>query len=145
VQPTSTDTPDFDQLWDYDDPAATERRFRELLPRITAGTPAHLELLTQIARAQALQRDFDAAHRTLDSVGAELDGGGERVHIRYLLERGRTFNSSQQPERARPLFLAAWERARAAGADFYAIDAAHMVAIVFHHCQCMTTLSIDII
>src|SRR5262245_33322031 len=104
---TPNNTSDFDQLWNYDDPAATERRFRELLPQIPAETPPYLELLTQLARAQGLQRDFDAAHHTLDSVEAALAGAGERVHIRYLLERGRAFNSSKQPERARPLFIAA--------------------------------------
>jgi tetratricopeptide (TPR) repeat protein len=130
MQPTLDNTSDFDQLWDYDDPAASERRFRELLARMPAGTPPYLELLTQIARAQGLQRDFDAAHQTLDMVEGRLAEGGERVHIRYLLERGRAFNSSKRPEHARPLFLAAWERAQAAGEDFYAIDAAHMLAIV---------------
>src|SRR5262245_37303702 len=130
MPPESLDTPNFDQLWDYDDPAATERRFRELLPQMPAETPIHFELLTQIARAQGLQRNFDAAHRTLDMVEDALVGASERVHIRYLLERGRAFNSSKQPERARALFLAAWERACAAGEDFYAIDAAHMTAIV---------------
>jgi tetratricopeptide (TPR) repeat protein len=49
--------------------------------------------------------------------------------VRYLLERGRVFNSSQQPERATPLFLAALDRARACGEDFLAIDAAHMLGI----------------
>src|SRR5262245_37379001 len=130
MQATPKAIPDLDQLWAYDDPSTSERRFRDLLPQLQAGTPAYLELLTQIARAQGLQRDFGAAHQTLDAVEAALVDGGERVHIRYLLERGRVFNSSKQPERARPLFLAAWERARAAGEDFYAIDAAHMLAIV---------------
>jgi tetratricopeptide (TPR) repeat protein len=130
LPPTPDETSDFDQLWDYDNPAATEQRFRELLPRIQPGMPAYLELLTQIARAQGLQRDFDAAHRTLDAVERALADGGERAHIRYLLERGRALNSAKQPERARPLFLEAWERASAAGEDFYAIDAAHMLAIV---------------
>jgi tetratricopeptide (TPR) repeat protein len=130
MPPASNDTPDFDQLWDYDDPAATERRFRELLAHMPAGTPAYLELLTQIARAQGLQRDFDAAHQTLDTIEHALIDGGERVRIRYLLERGRAFNSGKRPERAWPLFLEAWERSRAAGEDFYAIDAAHMLAIV---------------
>jgi tetratricopeptide (TPR) repeat protein len=124
------ETPDFDQLWDYDDPAATEQHFRELLSRIPTGTIAYQELLTQIARAQGLQHDFDAAHHTLDTVERALASGGERVHIRYLLERGRAFNSARQPERARPLFLEAWERAQLAGEDLYAIDAAHMLAIV---------------
>ena len=130
MQNTTGDPADFDKLWDYEDPAATERRFGELLPQIPAGTPVYLELLTQIARAQGLRRNFDAAHQTLDLVERALAAGGERVHIRYLLERGRTFNSARQPEQARRLFLTAWEHARSAGEDFYAIDAAHMLAIV---------------
>src|SRR5262245_41296279 len=108
MQPTPNDAADFEKLWDYDDPAASEQRFRELLPQIPAGTPSYFELLTQIARAQGLQGDFDAAHQTLDTVERALSGTDGRVHIRYLLERGRTFNSAGQPEKARPLFLAAW-------------------------------------
>jgi tetratricopeptide (TPR) repeat protein len=127
---TPDDMANFDQLWDYDDPAATEQRFRELLARIPAGTPTYFELLTQIARAQGLQRNFDAAHRTLDTVKGALAAAGERVQIRYLLERGRVFNSAKQPESAQPLFLAAWERANSAGEDYDTIDAAHMLAIV---------------
>jgi tetratricopeptide (TPR) repeat protein len=137
MSPASNDTPDFDQLWDYDEPAATEQRFRQLLAQIPAGTPAYFELLTQIARAQGLQRNFDAAHRTLDTVERALANGGERVQIRYLLERGRVFNSAKRPELAQPQFMAAWERASSAGADFYAIDAAHMLAIVEQPEQCL--------
>jgi hypothetical protein len=76
MQSTTGDHTNFDQLWDYDQPAESERRFRELLPQITPGTPTYLELLTQLARAQGLQRDFDAAHRTLDTVEVALDSSG---------------------------------------------------------------------
>jgi len=37
---------------------------------------------------------------------------------------------SKHPELARPLFLEAWEMAQQVGEDFYAVDAAHMLAIV---------------
>jgi tetratricopeptide (TPR) repeat protein len=40
------------------------------------------------------------------------------------------FNSSKQPEKARPLFLEAWELGRTCGEDGFAVDAAHMLAIV---------------
>jgi tetratricopeptide (TPR) repeat protein len=41
------------------------------------------------------------------------------------------FNSSGQAERARALFQEAWEAASGAeGEDYYAVDAAHMIAIV---------------
>jgi tetratricopeptide (TPR) repeat protein len=119
---------DFDSLWDYDDPAASEARFRELLPTIT-GPQRSLQLQTQIARALGLQRKFDEAHRMLDRVehAAPLP---PLTEVRYLLERGRVFNSSGSPDKARPLFRQAWDKARSATLDFFAVDAAHMIAIV---------------
>lgn len=111
-------TMDLEKFWNFDDPAESERRFRAL--------PADAEVQTQIARAQGLQNKFDEAHKTLDAVVTNTP----RVEVRYLLERGRVFNSSGQPEKAKPLFLAAWEKARAGTLDFFAVDAAHMLAIV---------------
>jgi tetratricopeptide (TPR) repeat protein len=126
--------PDFDALWDYAQPAATEAAFRALLPKAEAQASRnpsyYLELLTQIARTQGLQRDFAAAHQTLDAVQPLLTDDLCRARVRYLLERGRVFNSAGQPEEGRPLFETAWEQARACHEDVYAIDAAHMVAIV---------------
>lgn len=123
--------PDFDALWNYNDPAATEKQFRDLLPEAEAsGDISYLaQLLTQIARTQGLQRQFDAAHQTLDQVRAMLRDDLALANIRYLLERGRVFNSSQQKETACPLFLQAWELAKTAHEDFYAVDAAHMLGI----------------
>ncbi len=128
----SEELADFDTLWDYNDPAETERQFRELLPAAeAAGDEAYtLQLLTQIARTQGLQRRFDDAHKTLDEVERRRQGQPPVVGIRYLLERGRVYNSSKAPEEARPLFLEAWELARKAGADDFAVDAAHMMGII---------------
>jgi tetratricopeptide (TPR) repeat protein len=109
---------DLDQLWIWDDPASSERKFREL--------PPSAEVQTQIARAQGLQGHFAEAHKTLDAIVTN----SPRVEVRYLLERGRIFNSSGKPDQARPLFLAAWEKSRQAGLDFFAIDAAHMLGIL---------------
>jgi tetratricopeptide (TPR) repeat protein len=124
--------PDFDALWDYNHPAQTEAAFRLLLSQAeTSSDPSYyIELLTQIARAQGLQRDFAAAHQTLDQAQARLSDNLSRARIRYLLERGRVFNSSGKPEEARPLFEAAWAQRQAAQEDFHALDAAHMLAIV---------------
>jgi tetratricopeptide (TPR) repeat protein len=123
---------DFDQLWDYDQPAETARRFTELLPAAQASGDVSytLQLLTQIARAQGLSRKFEDAHHTLDEVETSLTPERSVARIRYLLERGRVFNSSKHPDRARPLFLQAWEASQQAGEDFYAIDAAHMLGII---------------
>ena len=129
---TGKTLPDFDALWDYEQPAKTEAAFRALLPQAEAsGNPSYyIELLTQIARTQGLQRDFAAAHQTLDQAQTLLTDDLSRARIRYLLERGRAFNSSGKPEDAQPLFQAAWEQGQAYHEDFYAIDAAHMLAIV---------------
>lgn len=61
---------DFDTLWDYGHPDQTEAVFRQLLPQAERdhGRSYYLQLLTQIARTQGLQRQFVEAHKTLDSV-----------------------------------------------------------------------------
>jgi tetratricopeptide (TPR) repeat protein len=119
-------------LWDYNDPQATEARFQALLPRAReAGDHCYLaQLLTQIARAQGLQGKFDAAHATLDGAQSLLRDGHPVARIRYLLERGRVFNSSQRATQAREFFHQAWDLARHHGEDYYAVDAAHMMGIV---------------
>src|SRR5919108_567957 len=101
MQPHDASALDFDALWDYGRPGETEARFRQLLPQIAPQADQHAELLTQIARAQGLQRRFADAHQTLDAVQGLLPGVPSRVTIRYLLERGRVFNSARQPEHAR--------------------------------------------
>jgi tetratricopeptide (TPR) repeat protein len=124
--------PDFDALWNHGNPAGTEQEFLKLLPAAEASGKEryHLELLTQVARTQGLQRKFDEAHRTLDRVEAALREELVVPRIRALLERGRVWNSSGHAEAARPLFLQAWQIASAVGEDFYAVDAAHMLGII---------------
>ena len=127
---SSQPLPDFDALWDYSQPDETEARFREVLLQIPEDDPAFLELLTQIARAQGLQRKFEKAHQTLDQVERRLGEVVSRPKIRYLLERGRVFGSSGQPEQARPCFEQALEYAQKLSEDFYAVDAQHMLALL---------------
>ncbi len=130
--------PNFDNLWDYNDPEKTEKAFRELLAvaENSAGPEYHAQLLTQIARTHSLRRDFESAHRILDdaeSLIGDIDTTpGQKTsvaHIRYLLERGRTFNSAGDVEAARLLFEEAWKLARSIGEDYHAVDAAHMLGI----------------
>ena len=127
---SSQSPPDFDALWDYDHPDQTETKFRQILLQFPEDDPAFLELLTQIARAQGLQQKFDHAHRTLNQVERRLDELPSRPGVRYLLERGRVYNSSGKPKVARPLFQQAFKLAEHLKEDFYAVDALHMLAIV---------------
>ncbi len=126
----NTNLPDFDSLWDYSAPDKTETKFRELLPQFPENESARLELLTQIARTQGLQRKFDEAHQTLDEVETQLAENPSRAKVRYLLERGRVFNSSKQADMAQPFFEQALDLAKGLGEDFYAVDAVHMLAII---------------
>ena len=121
-----------DDLWDYGDPAESERRFTALLvgARHDESGRYVAETLTQIARAQGLQRRFEDADRTLDDADAALGSDDQRGRVRILLERGRIANTAGRPGRGADSFLAAWELARSAGEDALAVDAAHMLGIV---------------
>jgi tetratricopeptide (TPR) repeat protein len=120
---------DIDSFWEYSDPAGSEERFRLALDSAQGDT--RLELLTQLARTFSLRRRFDEAHTVLNEVEGQLGDAGARPQIRYLLERGRTFNSSGEVGRARALFVAAWQQAQAERALDLAVDAAHMMAITY--------------
>ena len=124
-------TTNFDALWDYSKPAETEAKFRALLPEAeqSGDRSYHAQVLTQIARTHSLRGNFDEAHRILDRVEKMLDYELKLARVRYLLERGRTFNSSKQPQRALPLFAEASDIAAANEHWRYAIDAVHMLAI----------------
>jgi len=124
--------PDFNKLWNFQDPAETEKKFRELLPRAqeSGNLDYHLQLLTQIARTLGLQARFEDAHKVLDEVEKKLTEETGTARIRYLLERGRAFNSAKQQDKARVLFLEAWEFGCKHDEEYYAVDAAHMMALV---------------
>jgi tetratricopeptide (TPR) repeat protein len=124
--------PDFHALWDFDDPAGTEYRFKSLIPQAKESGDAnyYCELLTQIARSQGLQGKFGEAHATLDAAYAAMRDESSVAMVRYLLERGRVYNSSGDPGVARGYFLKAFDLADNIDADFYAVDALHMLGIV---------------
>jgi tetratricopeptide (TPR) repeat protein len=125
----ATNTIDIDSFWEYTNPALSEDRFRTALT--SAHGDARLELLTQIARTYGLRQRFGEAHDVLNQVEAQLTHAGPRPRVRYLLERGRTFNAGGDKETARMLFVAAWEQAQSTQQEGLAVDAAHMVAITY--------------
>jgi len=116
---------DLDALWDFGDPAASERRLASALAG-AVGTDAAV-LRTQVARALGLQRRFAEASAILSTVNA---GDSALVATHLDLERGRILNSGGAPAASRPHFLGALQRAEAAGLEFLAADAAHMLAII---------------
>jgi tetratricopeptide (TPR) repeat protein len=118
---------DLQALWDFDQPATSEQRFRAALREAT-GADA-LVLRTQLARALGLQRRFDDAAAELAAVAA-ADDPTPLVRVYHDLERGRLLNSRGDREAAQPLFESALAEAERAGLDHLAVDAAHMLAIV---------------
>jgi tetratricopeptide (TPR) repeat protein len=121
-----------DTLWDFDHPAAAEAKFLAELARHPAGSREARESATQLARSLGLQRKFAEADATLDALLQNLNPSPARIRVRYLLERGRVRNSSGQPDAAVPLFKEAVAAAKTdalPGADFYLIDALHMLGI----------------
>ncbi len=100
------DTRKFDKLWNYENPAETETKFRALLSEAEKGGDQehYLQLLTQLARKQSLQQKLEEAHKILKSVEPKLGKGTPVAEVRYHLERGRTFNSAKKISDAMPLF-----------------------------------------
>jgi len=123
--------PVIDDLWDYNEPKETEKRFIELLEKNKDSNLEYLlEIKTQLARTQSLQMNFEKAHKILDSVKDDLSSEMTVVQIRYLLERGRAYNSNKEKEKSKELFKQAYALAQKHKKDFYAVDSAHMMGIV---------------
>src|SRR5438132_5534493 len=122
---------DLDSLWDYEHPGPTEKKFRELLPAALDSLDISYlaELLTQIARAEAIQKKFSEAQKTLDRVERALPRADQRVSVRYALERGRVLSLSGKPLEAQPRLREAFNLALMLKMDLLAIDAARMIAI----------------
>jgi tetratricopeptide (TPR) repeat protein len=123
---------ELDKLWIFAKPDESQERFRAELAKHPKDSAQALEIETQIARTQSLTRKFDDADKTLDAVLPKLHDVRERVKVRYFLERGRTRNSSGDRAAAVALFKEALEiaeRDTAPGADYYRVDALHMLAI----------------
>lgn len=124
-----------DELWDFDDPAASEARFRAALAegREFAADGWRRDVVrTQLARSLGLQRRFDEGLAELHAVQAESgrDPGDAEVLARVALERGRVRNSRGEPAAAREDFERAAEGASGADLEFLSVDALHMIAIV---------------
>ncbi len=113
-----------DALWDFNDPAASERRFYDA--QQTEDDEARgAELLTQECRAIGLQGRHSEALDLLES--GEIFNAV--VEVRVLVEQGRVHNSVGRPADAVPLFEEAAKKARRKGLTFLAVDALHMLAM----------------
>lgn len=119
-----------DDLWNYQKPEETEKKFREILNEAKDFNGSYYaELLSQLARTQSLQRKFEEAHSILNELDELLSDEMIVPRIRFHLEKGRTFNSDNQKDQASEHFMKALSFSIENKEEFYGIDAAHMLAI----------------
>lgn len=122
----------FDELWGLGDPVVVEEKLRELLPQAESlkDKSLYIQILSQIALAQALQQKIDDAHKTLDEAEMLLTPEYELAKVRILLERGRVFQQAGKVPEALDFFKKSFELSEKNKFDYYTINAAHMIAIV---------------
>ena len=124
-------------MWNHQDPAGSESRFREALEHASGDTA--LILRTQIARTHGVRKRFDEARAILRELQPQLEGASAEAQAYFWLEWGRTFCSATHPPEsqtddahaeARAAFTRAFETARDAKLDRLAVDELHMMAFV---------------
>ena len=125
------------ELWDFNNPAESEKRFQSALE--TASPDEALILKTQIARTYGLRRDFDQARQILAEIESLMEAASAEVRVRYWLELGRTLSSAthsdesqntEAKEQARSAYMRSFELAKEDQLDYLAIDALHMLAFI---------------
>jgi len=130
------------ELVDASNPVSMESQLLEILPAARkAERPDYLvELLSQLARARVQQKRLDPAKANLDEAEALLAANEEAEMLRpraiWLLETGRYLRYMLLLERGKAKLLMprmtatleeAYDAARAAGDDYVAVDAAHLL------------------
>lgn len=130
---TTVTIENFDDSWGLlCDPVKVEVMLTQLLPAALA-TPdrsIYPQILSQIALSQGMQRKFSEAHATLDKAEAALTRDCEIAKVRICLDRGKVFQQSEHVSNARDCFVQSYNLSTKYGFDSYAIDAAHMIAII---------------
>lgn len=117
--------------FDLGDPANSEVRLRARAQEAEAARDQGVlaEIYAQIARCCGLQKRFDEGHALLARAEA-LAPVTPQAAARIAIERGRLFRSSGKRDEAKPHFEDAFEKSVAAGDDYLALDAIHMIALV---------------
>ncbi len=121
----------FDELF-VGDPEQIEKNLKELLPQAFAleNRSTYIQIMSQIALAQAMQKNFDVAHETLNTAEKLLTSQDHLARVRILLERGRVWMQAGNNEAALPLFKQSFDLSAAHHFDYHTCNAAHMIAIV---------------
>lgn len=117
---------DVREIWDFNDPASSEKRFRAILRRKTLSHDEKLEIWAQIARTFSLRNQCPQCHAILDEFWEDAMAAGPRPKACFELEKGRGFRTAGEPRMAIPYFQIAAESEE----EDLKIDAIHMLAVV---------------
>lgn len=129
--------PDILALWNFSDPAESERRFESALVEATGEDRLFLKI--QIARTYGLRQEFSRARAALGAIEGEAALGSASVRAAFHLELGRAWVSAahapteitaEARATAAQAYQSAFEAARSAGRGGLAADALHMLALV---------------
>lgn len=138
-----SDLDNFDELLGTGDASFVEKRFLELLPEaeVLPDKSTYLQIISQLALTQAMQKKFDEAHKTLDIAEARLTLNYDLAKARILLERGRIlhqasmFGTQDKIQRAEYLakgisfFKQSYDLSAENKLDYHTANAAHMLGI----------------
>lgn len=116
---------DVRDYWNFDDPAASEGIFRQLIEDGSLTVNGHLEVWAQIARTHSLRGDCEQCHQILDEKWDHAMAAEGRPMASFQLERGRAFRTGKELDKATPYFKLAAE----SEVDDLKVDALHMLAI----------------
>ncbi|GAB5592796.1 hypothetical protein Unana1_07696 [Umbelopsis nana] len=120
--------PAYEFVWDTNpDTALVAKIFQKILEHRFVNDDIRAEIMTQQARAMGLLGQFDVALRIL--ARAKEKSSAPISCIRYLLEYGRVLRLSGKPDESASYFRQAYDEAVNVE-DYYAADAAHMLAIL---------------
>lgn len=129
--PMELKLPNFDQAWNYRKPLESRARFEQILQETQsiADLSYIMQLKTQIARTYSLNREYKEAHELLDEIQLQLTNTDPLTEVRYLLERGRTYNSSGEKSKSVDQFEKAFYLGKEIEPLIYVMDAIHMIGI----------------
>lgn len=116
-------------------PIEIEKKINKLLPSAKSlkNKSIYLQMLSRLAVAQALQKKFKLAHKTLDKAENELTPEQALVQVRLLLERGRVFIIAYDFKAALPHVKKCYQLSKKYKLEMYAIDAAHMMPVIVNN------------
>ncbi len=123
----------FDNIWGLlGDPASVEATLTALLTSAVTSTDRSIypHILSEIALAQGMQKKFNKAHESLDMAERALTPDCALMEAKIFLIRGKVFQQNEELTNARKQFELSYMSSINHGFDFYAIDAAHMIAII---------------